>query len=429
MINLTIDNSYSQIQGLSAQHHAALRKILSYTKAPEAAYYGRGFPRRYYLLDKQGYFPTGLLSKVMTFTIANGLECNINDLRCLPTIRPTPFKTIKPYPAQLAACKAAIRHARGGIVMPTGTGKSLVIGLIASKLGVKTLVVVPTLEIKKQLSAALKSCTSVKVENIDSRSLINETDYDCLIIDECHHAAAKTYQTLNKKSWNKITYRFFLTATYFRNDTNEQLLFEGIAGDVIFELTYKEAIAKGYIAPVEAYYIDLPKRASSASSWSEVYSTHVVRNDARNEAIARLLRGFTHMGVPTLCLVKEVAHGEAIRGLSTCHFVHGQDDESRRYISQFNAGVIKTLIGTTGILGEGIDSRPCEYVIIAGLGKAKSAFMQQVGRAVRKYPGKESAKVILFRDPSHKYLLRHFNAQKKILLDEYGVSIIRLDLD
>ena len=131
---------------------------------------------------------------------------------------------------------------------------------------------------------------------------------------------------------------------------------------------------------------------------------------------------------PTLCLVREVIHGKILSDLTGYPFVSGEDDESRDYIRQFNAGEIKTLIGTTGILGEGVDTKPCEYVVIAGLGKAKSQFMQAVGRAVRTYPGKESAKVIIFNDRSHKYLIRHYNEQSRILLDEYGIKPVKLIL-
>src|SRR6185295_4275346 len=109
-------------------------------------------------------------------------------------------------------------------------------------------------------------------------------------------------------------------------------------------------------------------------------------------------------------------------------FANGQDDTTRHYIKKFNNRELLSLVGTTGILGEGVDTKPCEYVIIAGLGKAKSAFMQQVGQAIRTYPGKETAKIILIKDKSHKFLLRHFNTQVRILKEEYGVTPMKLEL-
>lgn len=231
---------------------------------------------------------------------------------------------------------------------------------------------------------------------------------------------------MNKTAWTKIYYRFFLTATFFRNQENEHLLFEGIAGQEIYRLSQKEATDKGYIVPIEAYYVDLPKQSVEGYSWREVYSETVINNHYRNGTIAGMLDGLQAQDKFCLCLVKEIAHGNILSELSGVPFANGKDETSREYIKQFNEGKIRQLIGTTGILAEGVDTKPCEYVIIAGLGKAKSAFMQAIGRSVRRYPGKESAKVIIFKDRSHKFSLRHFNEQKKILLTEYGINVLKL---
>lgn len=439
MVTIEIDNSYSQIKGLKTEEFRALRKLLSYEANPEARYYTRGFVRTKYLIDNKGFFPTGLEPRVSYHLWRTGLKFDILDKRAT-SIRNSRIANIKislnglnPYIDQLKAVDAAEKSRRGGIVMPTGTGKSLVIALIAARLNVKTLVVVPSLEIKKQLSESLSELlngnSNIVVENIDSKALKTLTDFDCLIIDECHHVAATTYQKLNKTAWNNIYYRFFLTATFFRNNENEQLLFEGIAGQVIHQVTVRDAIAKDYIVPVEAYYYDLPKQRVDGYTWAEVYKELIINNTTRNSLIANLMLKLQEQDKSTLCLVKEISHGSALSFLTGIPFANGQDDTTRDYIRQFNSGGIKALIGTTGILSEGVDTKPCEYIIIAGLGKAKSAFLQQVGRAVRRYPGKESAKVIIFRDKSHKWTLSHFKAQSKVLLDEFGVNPIKLDYE
>jgi superfamily II DNA or RNA helicase len=427
MVEIQIGNSYSKITGLTKQQEKTLRKTLSYTIGGSSAYFSGYGVRRKSLISKRGEFPTGLLPRVKEIIP----DIRITDWPSAPEKQSSlKIKSdVKPYVAQTAAVEVAMRLSRGTISMPTGTGKSLVIALIAARLNVSTLVVVPTLEIKKQLTAGLLELLGrnhkVTVLNIDSQRLVKDSKhYDCLIIDEAHHAASKTYQRFNKTKWTGIYYRYFLTATPFRNDAEETLLFEAIAGQVIYKLDYKEAISKGYIVPVEAYYIDLPKQQTDAYLYQEVYKELVVNNTHRNDLIIDLVSSLVAADKSVLCLVKEVAHGKKLSG---AYFVHGQS-EDRKLIDDFNSGEIKKLVATTGIMGEGVDSKPCEYVIIAGLGKAKSQLMQQIGRGVRKYPGKTSAKVILFRDPSHKFLLRHFRAQAKILLDEYGVKVVRLDL-
>lgn len=435
MVEIIIGNSYSHIRGLTTDPLRKLRKILSYETNPTASYFSGGFSRPRYLMDKQGNFPTGLLNRVRKFLT----EHNITYTQQSKCKKPSntnnlfnPVVNLAPYKWQLDAVNAIKDSHRGGIVAATGTGKSLVIALIASRLNVKTLVVVPSLGIKKQLKTSLNSIfgpnQNIIVENIDSITLQHDLDYDCLIIDECHHAAAKTYQVLNKAAWNNIYYRFFLTATFFRNQQNEQLLFEGIAGQVIYELTIKKAILEKYIVPIESYYYEIKPQENDYYTWSEVYSKLVVNNNSRNKLISELLERLSQQEIPSLCLVKEISHGVILSNLTGIPFASGQDKDTREYIEQFNSGQIKSLIGTTGILGEGIDTKPAEYIVIAGLGKAKSAFMQQIGRGVRTYKGKETCKIILFKDKSHKFCLRHYREQCKILKEELGIIPAKLEI-
>jgi superfamily II DNA or RNA helicase len=422
---IEIGNSYSKIKGLTPGEEKDLRNELSYTVGGASAYFSRFGAKRRSLVSKRGEFPTGLLHRVT----AMFQNANIIDTRVIPKGLITDFKIDKAYEWQTLAVNKALNLHRGTISACTGTGKSLVIALLAGRLNVPTLVVVPNLEIKKQLLESLNRTLGarhkVTVENIDSRELWKNKSYDCLIIDEAHHTAAKTYRKLNKERWNGIYYRFFLTATPFRNDTEETLLFESIAGEVIYKLDYRTAIRKGYIVPIEAYYIDLPKVEVKGDTYAEIYKELIVNNKSRNELIHSFLSNLSQQGKSTLCLVKEVQH---LHNIGWVDNTHGEDDESRINISRFNGREIMGLVATIGICGEGVDTKPCEYVIVAGLGKAKSVFMQQIGRAVRTYPGKESAKVIIFRDRSNKYTLRHFNAQKKILLEEYGVTVVRLEV-
>jgi superfamily II DNA or RNA helicase len=193
-------------------------------------------------------------------------------------------------------------------------------------------------------------------------------------------------------------------------------------------LTYKDAVKHGYIVPVEAYYIDCVKIPVAGYKWPEVYKEIVVNNENRNAQIAGMLYNLQIANKSTLCLVKEIAHGNALAELTNIPFANGVSEETPSLIKQFNNKEIPILIGTEGVLSEGIDTKPCEYVLITGLGKAKSRLMQAVGRAVRRHPGKETAKVVLFRDKSHKWSLQHYAEQAKIMKEVYGVIPQKLEV-
>lgn len=445
MLKLFIGNSYSRLEGLSMSQFKELRELLSYDPGAKAAYFAGGHrSTKKYLIDKKCQFPSGLLPRVVKWIERGDMPIQKIDDRPLPKPRKGLFTMClpyPPYPEQVSAAEACRKSERGIVVAPTGLGKSVIAALIVNAIQVPTLIVVPSIELKRQLRESLRNIFGnervgalgwpIAVENVDALDPNKELKgYDCVIIDEYHHSAAATYQKLNKKAWGGVFARFGLTATPQRNQDHEQILLESIISEVIYKVDYQVAVSNGRIVPMEAYYYDLPQQEikGNDSSWASVYSECVVNNELQNRLIASVIATITTVKIPTLCLVKEVRHGEIISNLTGKSFVHGQSIDPAGLIAAFNNGHVNTLIGTTGIIGEGCDTKPCEYVIIAAGGKSKPAFMQQVGRAFRIYPGKESCKVILFNNPSHKWLKAHFKAQVKILREEYGVIPVRLEL-
>lgn len=453
MLKLTIDNSVCQLEGLSIEQHKKLKDILSYEISAQANFHAGGYrSTKRTLLGKNGHFPTGLCYLVEKFINHDldplvAIQTQIKDLRRVPQPLESTFKLslgYEPYPEQIEAAKACKRFTRGIVCAPTGFGKSAVCALIINEVKVKTLVVVPSLELKRQLTADLQKAfksqnvgsicdrPDIAVENVDAIDDGIDTqkilDYDCVIIDEFHHSGANTYRKLNKTAFSRMYYKFGLTATPFRSQDNEKLLLESVLSQVIYKVEYQTAVERGYIVPMEAYYIEVPRTVikGNTKSWPSMYSELVVHNEERNNMIQKLLGTFHVNKLSTLCLVKEIAHGNNL--VEPTYFANGDNEDTPYLITMFNNRTLKTLVGTTGVLGEGVNTVACEYVIIAGLGKSKNSIMQQVGRAFRRSPGKESCKIILISDKSHRWTIAHFKEQCKILKDEYNIIPSRLEL-
>lgn len=430
---LKIANSYSQISELTQTQFKELKELLSYTINPQAAYFsGRGRIQKRSLLSKRGEFPTGLLAIVQAY-LTSWTEVDTR-IRPIKSLEPRScVLPVSPYPEQVDAVDALIRAERGVCQAVTGFGKSITMALLVAKLGLRTLIVVPNLGLKSQLTETFTklfgSLNNIVIENIDSTRLTKLTDFDVLILDESHHAAANTYRILNKQSWGKIYYRFCFTATSFRSNEEEQLLMEGVTGGVVYLVSHQLAVSQGYVVPIDAFYFQIPKTTikGDAQSYPAMYSELIVNNKLRNELLINRLGKLHAFGRSTLCLVREIRHGDILSEGSGFPFANGQDGHSVTLIDAFSKGEIKTLIATTGVCGEGVDTRPAEYIVIAGAGKAKTAFMQNCGRGFRKYPDKESCKIVLFEDLGHPWFRKHFREQKKILREEYGVEPIRLD--
>lgn len=427
----------SRIAGLNREQFIALREALSYTVGTQAAYFSSGWrARKRYLLSARGDFPTGLLTLVLDFINENRLTVKLDDKRIKPVSSSKLFEKnleVDKRKYQEDAVKLLSSMDRGGAEMVTGSGKSITMALLIEKLQLKTLVIVPNLELKQQLTQTFNQMFSnvqnIAVENIASPKLKTMIDYDVLILDECHHAAAKTYRKLNSTAWKGIYHRYFFSGTFFRSQDSERLLLQSIVGECGHKYGYHEAVSDSAIVPIEAYYYDLPKQVMKGDpkSYPSVYSELVVNNSKRNQLIKDLLVKLHLTGKSSLCLVKEISHGKTLSCDGAFNFANGQDEHSTQLIRKFNDKAIKVLIGTTGVLGEGVDTRPAEYIIIAGLGKSKNQFIQQVGRGVRKHTGKETCKVIIFRDCGNKYTLDHFRHQVRYLKQEYGVIPVKLE--
>lgn len=467
MITINVHNSLCSLKNVTPSVLSALRKTCIYFVTT-----GRKLPikqkdgttkwikerHKNHLMDRKGVFPTGLLYRVISYLKLKTIEYSIVDTRTRPALNKDGLKTLfvkrqyTPYPEQVEAAKTALRESRGIISAPTGTGKSAICALICDEFKVPTLVVVPSLELKRQLTETLreafgrgtvgplgKSCEPeyfISVENVDALSSKRKLKgIDCVIIDEFHHSAAVTYRELNLKSWSDVYFKIGLTATPFRSNDEERLLLESVLSQLIYKISYETAVKNKYIVPMEAYYIDLPKenRVKDFVNYHAAYSHFVVNNEARNEIIANIASNLAESKIPTIILTKHIAHGvvlqEKIEGRGhTAPFAEGKNELKSDYIKSFNDLECPTLIGTIGVLGEGVDSKPAEYIVLAGGGKSKNQFFQNIGRGFRVFPGKESCKVIMIRDPNNKWMLKHFNACVKYLEEEFGVTPVKLDL-
>jgi superfamily II DNA or RNA helicase len=465
MRHLRIGNSTCKLMGLTAPQFKVLRSILVYKERT-----GRWVRRRnkqgrminapeikvHNLMDKAGGFPTGLLYIVQAWLDAEELGYLTTDTRITPQLNPVGLaslyvhKPYEPYPEQVEAALAAFEYGRGIIVGPTGVGKSTIAAEICEVFKVPTLIVVPKVELKKQLTESLRELFGesrvgplvkgeavyfITVENVDALKPDKVLkDIDCVIIDEFHHSGAKTYRVLNRKAWEHVYFKIGLTATPFRSRDEERLLLESVLSHVIYRIEYVTAVTKGYIVPLEAYYYTLPEKETQAKSYQGVYNALVVENECRNRLIVDLTAKLVEAGKSTLILTKQVNHGVLLqemllkRGIDV-PFAEGKNgDLNKELINKFNRREVLGMIGTTGVIGEGVDTKPCEFVIIAGLGKSAVQFMQQCGRAFRRFGEKETGKVILFKDESHKWTLDHFEAQCAVLRREYSVEAVELEL-
>ncbi|MFO7168682.1 MAG: DEAD/DEAH box helicase [Chloroflexota bacterium] len=183
--------------------------------------------------------------------------------------------TPRPYQEDaLAAWQAA--GGRGVVVLPTGAGKTVLALMAIARLGLRALVVVPTIELLYQWRDAVverlgvapskvgimgdgrKELRPITVVTYASAAMPNAPigGFGLLICDEAHHLPAPAYRTIAERSG--APYRLGITATPERSDGAAGALDE-LIGPVVFQRTPAELSAEGHLAKFreKRLYVDL----------------------------------------------------------------------------------------------------------------------------------------------------------------------------
>lgn len=476
MIKITVNNSNCQVENLSKELETKLKAELRYLNQSVAYTYhsncreierikrlmssdkfsldqhtadrlkslegkNRGLFRQLYkVLFKDGEFPTGLLPKFLAVLNGSGSQYEIVDLRKKPETKQIKHVLKESFPAmryyQRTMSRIVMEKGRGIGVAPTGTGKTLTIARMIWELGVKTLIITPNKAITvnmvdtlvkhfgkskvSQLSTKKAKIADINVCNIQALIKMDPElfkDIDCVIIDEFHHAAAETYQEVNEKHLKNVYYRIGMTATNFRNDGSD-LALEAVLSEVLYEYSIKQAIEDGFLVrpefQIEETFFD------GRSNYQKEYKEGIVENDERNNLIAQIADH--HKEHSVIILVQQVEHGERLKALIPhAAFLHGEEKDVVRNntMDDYRKGKITCLIGTS-VIGEGVDLPCASILIMAGGGKAKSQVMQNVGRVLRPYAGKELALVYDFTDTGTGEESTYLEEHSKLRQEIYG---------
>lgn len=183
---------------------------------------------------------------------------------------------------------------RGVIEAVTGAGKTM-LGLTALfealRLGVKTLVLVPTAELQNQWLSrihdtvpeavvgtlgngrhdSLTECDVVIaiINSAARHDLLEDHQSGLLIADECHRYAAPTFV---KALSDRFAYRLGLTATYTRPDHAEESRLDPYFGGVMYRLWYDRALSDGVIAPFDIVLVGIPLSPEERSDYDNFTS-------------------------------------------------------------------------------------------------------------------------------------------------------------
>ncbi len=216
-------------------------------------------------------------------------------------------------------------------------------------------------------------------------------DFDLIITDEAHHAAATSYRKIY--DYFKPRLHLGFTATPNRGD-NVRL--DDIYQDIIFERDIKWAIQNKYLTDIYCLRVnigyDISKVARRMGDFAPGELEEVMNQEVLNNAIAEAYKKYAKG--QTLIFACSVEHAEAIaEKIPGAVAVTAKTKNRDELIKKFTNREIPVLVNCM-IFTEGTDMPLVETVMIARPTSNSSLYTQMVGRGLRLYPGKEKLTLI-----------------------------------
>jgi superfamily II DNA or RNA helicase len=359
---------------------------------------------------------------------------------------------------QKKAIHASITQGRGMIILPTASGKTLVMaGLIKNitrllnKENLKTMVIVPSIQLVEQtcgdfLEYGLENITKwsgnnkpdfskniivagtqILLSKSSDLSILN--DIDLFLCDEAH--GIRRGNNINKIfSLLKTPHLFGFTGT-MPPSLIDQWNIVGKFGPINYEektidLKNQTYISNFHVIILKIKHSNIPvfNDFSNPTLPYQEELDFLINSDYRNGIIVNLA---LKMPNNTIIMADRIQHGllleaklkELNKDNRRIFFIRGstemEERETIRSVMNDNNDII--VIAISKIFSTGINIPNLHNVIFGSAGKAKIKIMQSIGRALRLHPTKKTANIFDVADNT-KYGKMHLKERKKLYEQE-----------
>ena len=324
------------------------------------------------------------------------------------------------------------------MVLPTGSGKSLIIADIAARLDAPTLIFQPTKEILEQNFAKLQSYgiwdCAVYSASFNSKEIRRITfatigsvksnpqlfrAFRYVIIDEAHCVNPKEgmYKTFLSSIKCKV---LGLTATPYRLYTSRDFgamlkiitrTRPAVFSDILYHVQIGELSERGYLSPMRYFQLSpLDMKKLRYNTTGADYSDKSVLTEYKRvnfyqhlcNIIERLLK-VNRRGI--LVFTRFLKEAERLnQTFGCCAIVSGSTPKSEReeILGKFKAGEIK-VVANVGVLTTGFDYPELDTIVLARPTMSLSLYYQMVGRAIRPHKDKPEAWVVDLCNNYHRF--------------------------
>jgi superfamily II DNA or RNA helicase len=310
----------------------------------------------------------------------------------------------------------------------TGVGKTLTAATDAKVVGGRTLFLVNALKLSVQAEKTFATIWpeatrgqytgGSKDTNQDiifatiqslSRGLSDFTSnaFDYIVIDECHHAVAKTYQKIF--SYFRPKFILGLSATPERTDGEDLLeLFQNVA----HKMDLKTAVEKGILASIRCIRVKTNVDLSDVRINGIKYNPQDLESKLfipeRNELIVNTLLEYVP-NKKTVIFCASISHAKEVAALLKskgviAEAISGRDALSAReqLLDDYEHGNTSVLCACD-LLNEGWDSPHTQVLFMARPTMSRTIYIQQLGRGTRKSTNKDELLVFDFVDNTNMF--------------------------
>jgi len=395
-----------------------------------------------------GYFPAGLLKRVIKWFDKNKTDYDYTDFRDTKKLFPTPAfnKVEKLRENQDKVLVAVAQNDKGLIVCNTGFGKSFLIRQICLMYPtLKIIITSPGRDEVKNLYDSFKDTfhkdtlsligggkdggPHKRITICTNKSLL-KTDLegcDMLLFDEVHsvghNSIAKTLMQV------KDARMLGFTATPSGRSDKSEMVMHSLFGDIIAEYDYQTSVAAKTAAPIEVWLYEVEGKDHQYQNMVSKKRNFIWRHRNRNEAIKKAVRQFSDEE-QVLIMVDTLEHAMHLKKLLpeyTC--VYGTSNkkdyeeykrrgfttdncmtnkERNRIYDDFKEGKLKKVIATL-VWKQGVDFSKLSVLCRADGGPSPILSSQIPGRLSRIAEGKGKAILLDFMDSYCKWGIGRFN--------------------
>lgn len=349
-------------------------------------------------------------------------------------------------PEQIPAAEALLAHDNGVLSATTAFGKTVIASYLISQRKVNTLVLVHTQALLNQWKKALSEFLEInetlpefpkKRGRKKERSLIGQLggaknnlsgfvdiaimqsliskdevrelvkDYGLVIVDECHHVSAVSFEQVLKEVNAKYVYG--LTATPARQDGHQPIIHMQ-CGPIRYQVDAKQQAEKRpFDHAVIPKFTSFAQPLTDETPWkiTDAYAAMQINEERNNKIVVDVLTAVTEGRTP-IVLTERYDHAKLlaeILGEKSRNVVllsgKGTAKEKREILqglSQIPADEPLILVATGRYVGEGFDLPRLDTLFLAMPVSWKGTLAQYAGRLHRNYEGKQEVLIYDYVD-------------------------------